>query len=269
MRDIAHYLVAPGAVEGVAVSLLLDTGAEGGLIAPEAAAALHLPMDPRRVTQMQGPAGEVIGRNALARHVQLGPLLLQDASLPVGVLPAVPRTTPPVVGLIGADVLSRFDVELDAPHGRMALYATAGCESGFVPFPSANMLPLTREGDRVRVDVVLDGQRLPALVDTGARSTIVSPAAAALAGVTEAALARDPGGIGGGVDMRRTEFHWHRFGTFRVGAEAMRSHTLTVSPLGDEMMLLGNDWLLTRHVWISYAQNRLFVQPAISPAPHH
>src|SRR5690242_5297465 len=50
VRDVFGFLVVPASIDGERVSLLVDTGAAGGLVTPDAAARLGLPGDPQHVT---------------------------------------------------------------------------------------------------------------------------------------------------------------------------------------------------------------------------
>jgi predicted aspartyl protease len=260
LRDVAGFLTVEATIDGVPASLLLDTGAEAGLVTPDAALRLRLPLDPGRRTLVQGTGGA----GAVIPHVMLsglaiGGLELPPHSVPVGPLPAVPRIVPPVAGLLGADVLSGFDVEIDARHGRFALHRVSGeCDA---PVSWAHdIVPLHRSGDRLIAGARLDGHPIDALLDTGALSIVLDTGAALRLGVTADALARDPGGISGGVDMREVPFHWHRFASLAVGGITIRHPVITVTQVREATpMLLGARWFAGRHVWLSYATARMFV----------
>lgn len=260
LRDVAGFLTVQATIDGVPASLLLDTGAEAGLVTPDAATRLRLPVDPGRRTLVQGTggAGEVIPHVVLS-GAAIGGLGLPPHSVAVGPLPAVPRTTPPVAGLLGADVLSAFDVEIDLRRGRFALHRVSGsCDT---PVSWAHdTVALRRAGNRLIAGARLDGHELDALLDTGALSIALDTGAALGLGVSADALARDPGGISGGVDMREVPFHWHRFASLAVGGVAIRHPVVTVTPVREATpMLLGASWFAGRHVWLSYATSRMFV----------
>ncbi|MBV9655152.1 MAG: aspartyl protease family protein [Acetobacteraceae bacterium] len=273
IADTAHFLTLSGAIDGQAVSLLMDTGADTALITPEAAGRLNLAADPARVTQIIGTGGPAgISPHVLIGRLALGALAVEHLSAPLGALPAVPRVLPPVAGLLGADLLSRFDLDLDLPGRRMTLYAVAEAGSGGVPCATAVLPPWTgpfdtvalrRLGDRLIAPVRIDGEPASALIDTGARSILVSTQAASRLGVGPDQLATDAGGITGGVDLRDVSFHWHRFATLQIGTETIRNPVLTVSAFSEQAdMLLGAPFFATRRVWLSYATGRMFIQRA-------
>jgi predicted aspartyl protease len=247
LTDTQGFLTVPASINGVAVSLLLDTGADTGLITPQAARLLHLPADPGRRSRMQGTGGDgAFVPHAKLAVLALGGLRLSGLSVPVAPLPSYPRLSPPIAGLLGGDILSAFTVDIDLALRALALEPPAP--------PAAGWLPAERDGNRLSIAVQLEGQGLRALLDTGARSLIVAARAAARLGITPAQLAADPGGITSGVDLRPVEFHWHRFDALRIGAEVERNVTLTVAPLDETAdMLLGAPFFAAHRVMLSYA----------------
>ncbi len=192
----------------------------------------------------------------------IGGLELTDLRFPVGALPASPGITPPVEGLIGGDVLSHFEVEMNVPGGWMRLYEGKGLSGLCRDLPPWERVTLTRGGHRVELAATLNGYSVTALLDSGARSRIVARQAALSAGVDPAALDAEPGGITSGIGGRDEVYHWHRFRTLAVGSETERGPVLTVTPLGDAAdMLLGADWFAQHLVWISYGTSLMFAQP--------
>lgn len=265
LTDTLGFFSIQARIDFAPVSLLLDTGADTALVTPEAARRLHLALDPGRQTLLQGTGGDGgMAPNVVLRRMTIGDLTLDNRSVPLGALPALPRIVPPVAGLLGADLLAAFDVEIDLEQKRLALYAPASDHDGPCRPPwrgQFDTIELQRQGNRLLARVSLNGHDLLALIDTGARSIIVDTAAAAEMGVTADMLAVDPGGITSGVDMRDVRYHWHRFDSLRIGSETLRRPVLTVAPLQEHAaMLLGSDYFARRRVWLSYATNRMFVE---------
>ncbi|OUJ14899.1 hypothetical protein HK28_10715 [Acetobacter sp. DsW_063] len=283
LRDDMGFLSTPVSVNGRTVSLVVDTGSEGSLISPDYAREMELPTDPLRSTRLAGPGGDGgVAPNVIARSLRIGGLELGPVSLPMGFLPARPNIHPPVEGLLGGDLLSgdgavlwhppvvapagggRVDaLELDAPSGRMAFWTAGAAEACDQP-PRVEggwaSLPATRRGRRIVLKIRLDGHDLTALLDSGARSRIVSQEAAAALGVSKDALERDPGGTTAGVDGRASIYRWHRFHSLTIGGETELNPVLTVARVSEPVdMLLGSDWFAQRRVWISYREGRVFV----------
>ena len=265
LRDDDGFISMPVTIDGQAASLLVDTGSDGGLLTEAAAGALGLRRDPDRRTLLRGTGGTGERVPNVLLPLAIGGMRLQEASVPVGALPATPVVDPPVAGLLGADVLSRFDLELDLPHRRIGFWRIAAGSVACAPPPGwtarYQAIPLRRQGDRLLMTARLDGRPVSVLVDTGARSRILSTAAARRLGVYGDRLGADPGGVNAGVDLHPSEYHWHRFRRLTIGGETMDDPVLTVAPLAEPVdLLLGADWFATREVWISFATNTMFVR---------
>ncbi len=266
LRDDAGFLSINASSRGRPIRLMLDTGSDAGLITPQAVRALGLASDPGLRIRLQGTGGGG-GSASVVRlpGLAIGALVLGDVAIPVGALPGAPQLDPPVAGFLGGDVLSRFDLDIDVPDATLSLYriglpsyACAAPPAWPEPFAT---IALAAQGVRLSLPATLDGRPIRALLDTGARSHLLSRAAASRLGVSSEALAADPGGTTTGVDLREQPYHWHRFASLRIGDETTRSPVLTVAPLSEPFdMLLGSDWLTEREVWVSYATRQLFLR---------
>jgi len=127
------------------------------------------------------------------------------------------------------------------------------------------VLPLRRfRRGLLLLDVQIDRQPVSALIDSGARLSSIRTDVAERLGVDPATLARDPLTAGSGVDLIAMAGRLHRFAEVRIGSEVLRDQEIEVAPLAlpGADMLLGADYLRTRHVWLSYSTQRLFVAPA-------
>ena len=144
----------------------------------------------------------------------------------------------------------------------MTLYAVPPCPH-FVPpgYTAAEGHDLQRVGGGLLfVSAQIDGRSVRALLDTGARSSLVTQRVAAGLGVTEDDLSHDPLVPGRGIGSGPVVFRRHRFDEVRVGGVAVRDMTVNVAalPIAGVDMLLGADWLTGHRVWISRAAGQLF-----------
>jgi hypothetical protein len=208
--------------------------------------------------------------NALPRSLRLGDLTLRrktltgDTSVTVGPLPMAAIAGHQIAGLLGRDFLSPFDLDVDVPAGRMTLYDVRGCGVGFLPWktPYAAIPTSAPIGAAMVVPVLIDGRPLRALLDTGASASLITAAGMSRLGLTPELLARDPAGNGSGIGSAPVAMRRHRFGEMRVGADTTRDPMVWVSPVHVVPivdMLLGADWLRTRHVWLSFTTQQMFV----------
>ena len=261
------YVSVPATIEDKPVTMLIDTGSDTTLVTPSAVQTLGLGRDPHASTTINGNDGHVTTRNALLQSFGIGGMEMLDQSYAVAPLPSLGLAGYQAAGLIGADWLSQFDVDLDVPGRRLTLYRVQGCGDDHVPWPGAHAsLPVFRAGrDRVIVDATLDGARVHAMIDSGANQSLISRAAAVRAGVTAARMEHDArartSGMGGGIDQTRV----HRFATLDVGGVVWRDPALVVGALSASTgadMLLGLDWLRSHEVWIDYRDRRMFIRSA-------
>jgi predicted aspartyl protease len=257
-----NFMLAPVRLNGMPALLLVDTGAEASTLTPEAAAALHLPRDPKHNSVLIGISGPIRTENVRLHQLVVGDVERRDQSVGVGQMPAFPGQHPAVAGLLGADLLSAYDVDIDVPNRRMTLYSPVACD-GFRPWPDAMAVPLMRTRSGLSfVDATVDGRAVRALVDTGARTTLISRHTASLLGVTDAELARDPERRGMGIGRGGIEFRQHLFN--ELGLPGAMGHDVVANvadlQLPGVQMLLGADYLGARRIWISYSTGRLFLR---------
>jgi hypothetical protein len=257
-------------VNGVEATFILDTGADRTLMREDVVRRLGLERDGWVASIIQGIAGIEQRPNALPRSLRLGTATLRrrtltgDTSVTVGPLPMNAVADRPIAGLLGRDFLSPFDLDLDLPAHRMTLYDVRGCDAGFLPWttPYAAIPASTPMGAALVVQVLVDGRPLRALIDTGASASLITAPGMFRLGLTPEMLAHDPGGNGSGVGPAPVPMRRHRFAEMRVGSDTTRDPTLWVAsvrvvPIVD--MLLGADWLRSRHVWLSFATKQIFV----------
>lgn len=255
-------------LDGHAVTLVLDTGAEVTALTEDAARRLALSPDPQRRTTITGIGGTTTHANALVHRLKIGAATLPERSL--AVLPFALRGLPaPVDGLLGADVLADFDVDLDLGSGTVQLYRARDCVSGTPAWREAPALKadISRGPGRnmLALPITLDGRGLTAMIDTGADTgpdlgVIDSRAATAIGTTTEALRETGHFSIHGAAPTDATARR-HRFAAASIGLENLNRPTLLVAdlPRGSADVLIGVGFARTHRLWISYASRRMFV----------
>ena len=247
---------------GAAVTLLLDTGAGRTILTPQA--AQRIGAQPPRIEfdrRMRGIAGALP-----TREVELRSFTIAGMVIPWRRIAVAPITTASVAldGLLGADVLSYFDVDFDLSHNRIALYEQQSCPVATPdwPQPYVGIRTGRSANDYLFFPVQLDGRRIGAIVDTGAQRTAVSTKAALSLGVTETALAQDRSITIRGSAGEQLTAHIHRFAQLEVGGEITHNPDITVVDLNlhDADLVLGVDFLRTRRIWFSYGSLQIFLK---------
>lgn len=264
LNDTSGFLSSPVLVEGQAgsasTSMIVDTGSEGSLIAPSLVHYLNLISDPQLRTIVRGTGGGAnVMPNVIVPHLVVGSFHIGPLSIPSGVLPSWPRITPPIGGLIGGDILAQHDLWFDPVSGTFSFLESGRACGAMGPGNGWSSVPLVRRGNRAFLSVSVDQHSLLALLDSGARSRILSRSTAEKLGVKSEALERDPGGSAYGVDGHRAFYHWHRFNSFTVGDETEKNVVLTVAPLSEDVdLLLGADWFVKHEILLSWSSGHLF-----------
>ncbi len=259
---LRNFLLVPVALDGSKVTMVLDTGAEATTVTPGVVKTLGLARTHSQ-TMLLGVGGAVRSGGAVRPHrLELGGLVRNGLALEVGALPRLHGTERPVAGLLGVDVLGAYDISLDLPRHTMTLYAVPACP-GFVPpgYEAADGHDLQRvTGGLLFLAARIDGHTVRALLDTGARQSLVARRVATRLGATSHDLSTDPVVRGRGVGARALAFRRHRFDEVRVGDIVVRDMEVNVAalPIPGVDMLLGADWLTGHRVWISRAAGRLF-----------
>jgi predicted aspartyl protease len=175
------------------------------------------------------------------------------------------------VGLLGADILSQYDVEFDFPKGTMTFWSVARCGDRFVPWQGrfSEFHPQRTGHNAFVIPATINGHQLQALLDTGSDATSVTYNAALAAGVTPDAIELDRAGTRKGARGVALTSHVHRFDSMSIGPMTFRNAGLVVvdDAQGDFDMLLGIDFMRWRKVWFSYATNQVFMQWMSPPSP--
>jgi predicted aspartyl protease len=255
-----RWAIVPAKLNGQAVSMVIDTGAEAAMVSPDAQQALGLAPDPHHRTTVVGPTGSATSQNVLIERFQLGGEELPQPSMAVAEIPMRPAIEPMLAGLIGGQILSQYDAEFDFPGHRLILWQRPSCAP---PGPAGggawDRVRLQRgQNSLVTLEVAIGGQGLQALLDTGAASSMLSATAAArlgVAGTVKEVVTR-------GADGADAVMRVRRYPDVAVG----RIHSLNFAVLVGDVrvpfaeMILGMDFWRTRRLWIDYAHQVAYVR---------
>jgi hypothetical protein len=274
--------VVPVRIDGQLVSMVLDLGAEFSLVSETAADRLHLPRDPSALPIITGIGGTMMRWAAKARQLQLGDLTVNDKRMEVAPM-TFGAAEQPVAGLIGLDILTKYDIDWDLPDRQVTLNAKSGCEGPPPGWPSPAapvslghpvMPENTVAGAKfILLQVRVDGRPITAMLDTGAGISLISPATAAVLEAPNPGEDKNvqlrgvgPGGLSGTA---------HRFRSLTIAGSTVPRWPMVVGPVPQwaGSMILGADFLRTHRAWLPAGGSRIWFgpgvarQPAAQPAP--
>jgi predicted aspartyl protease len=265
-------------INGQPVLALLDTGAFKTMIWRGAAERLGLKLVPVEGMKLVGVGGRQNAYKTRVQELKLGQAALKDAPLLVGGQERPLGGREEIALILGQDLLSRGDLEIDLKGKVVRLYKTENCKNKPLVYWTEyyNLVDIESppgESRPISIDVLVNGRKVRADLDTGATTSVITTAAARQAGVTtdEATAAGASSGIGA-----KTVSNWiGRFKTVQIGDQTMKNAPLRIADLfrhGSEAetgtrisaspvpieMLLGADFLLSHRVLVAYSQNKVY-----------
>jgi hypothetical protein len=242
-------------------TLILDTGAEQTVLTLTAAQRLGLKTHGEYPRRMRGIDGTVVTGTADVPMTADG-ALLANSGIQVGSvsLPTLGYATPD--GLLGADILSQFDVDLDLPHGFLHLYQRPSCViAGPAWAPPYDTIAASRSlHDRLFFPMTLNMSSVAGLFDSGSQHSVVDALSARK--IDRAVVADRPVGTVRGITADPIPMYTHRFDRLVVGSETLPHPSLAVAKLDldDADVIVGMDYLRWHRVWLSYGSHLIFIR---------
>lgn len=250
-------------INGQDTRFQLDTGAFFNIMSAARASALGLSLRPApfgfRIMGVGGSADVQI------THVKQFGILnttLDNIDFIVG-------GTDTGYGVLGANLLDFADVEIDLAQGKLTLFKAEHCGDAGMAYwakDGYNVVDLEPSGNnndrRTFLDVVINGKKVRALLDSGASATVLTRDAAERAGIDlhapDVKLSRSTYGFGSKV-VKTWIVHIDKFS---VGTETIQHSEMQVldGNLGNSEtdMLLGVDFLLAHHMFIANSQHKAY-----------
>ena len=247
---------------------IIDTAASNTSILPQLRAAMPASMFASGTQNLDGAAGKTEIETLTLKRLTVDGRSFDG--LKAFALPPSPVDDLGVDGVLGADVIARFAVEMDMPGRvwRMADAPTSAMLEGMLP-----PVPITLdEALTPRLTVQLDDTSIPAILDTGAKGTIMNWAAARLVGITPDSPGVIKASTVKGVTAHGTASVTKTFRELRIGQASKPQATLRIADLpvfsalgfaeGQPALILGIDMLADRRFVIDHTGKRLFLSEA-------
>ena len=257
-----ELLVVPAGINGKRVRLVVDTGAERTTLSDSVADRIGLPHDARYTTRSLGVGGATTATDVTLERLVLGDKRFPVDRIAVGTFKLQNERGLDADGLLGADILLAFDMDIDVPGGKLTLYRSRVCPNDHPPWQDAVEITGVRaRRDRLLLPFELDGASGLGLLDTGAQRNVLGMDMARRMGLNERTMAGDTAVRQRGVGPDVITAYLHRFQLLRIGPTVEPAPLITVlsSEAGVGDALIGEQFLQGRRVWLSFRNRQVFV----------
>jgi len=262
-------LVTEGQIEHTPAVFLLDTGAATTVLTRFGTDKRGLKKIPT-VHAYSGVGGYARTFKVPLNHIQVGPIKSEQ----MGGMTEIDEfgRRPNYDALLGSDFLLTMDMEISLSEKRLKFFTPHNCSDTFLGYwnPGAVVVPLQFEPDfrRPMIDVVLNGVKMTALIDSGATVSVVSLAAAQRAGVTVGAM-DDQKSSASGIGDKVVATQKATLHTFSVGDETIQNAALQIIDIkgrGMPDVVLGDDFLRSHRILFAVSQKLVYLSYIGGPA---
>ena len=108
----------------------------------------------------------------------------------------------------------------------------------------------------------MNGNKIKAIFDTGASTSVVSLEGAKSAGITPTSEGVVPAGVGYGIGQHYVRNWIAPFHSFKIGDEEIREIKLHIGDIGNfsmgDEMLLGADFFLSHRIYVANSRDKLY-----------
>ncbi|MDE1145727.1 MAG: aspartyl protease family protein [Azospirillaceae bacterium] len=263
--------IVEGSINGKPIRALLDTGSYRTVLTSAGAQRLGLDVTKHySAGKAVGVGGEVGIGSTPVDELVVGSWKMKDLKLQVI---GTGNVGPGVELILGQDIFSQSDIELDFAGGMVRFFKPEGCDGVPLAYWArtyAEAVMRMPEGGRrtsTELRVALNSYGFWAKLDTGATASSVQLRAAHHAGVHEDDPGVVPSGASHGVGAKSIPTWAGTFNTFTIGDETVRNVKIRFGDFsagddpereGNHDMLLGADFIKTHRIYIASSQNKIF-----------
>jgi hypothetical protein len=257
-------LVSVG-INGTPVKMIVGAGSPTTTIDTPTVKALQLPTS--RIVEgiFTDWNGAMAQYSATVHELRIGSVLANHVQ--VLVAPGSLSTDGSIGGRLGADVLKKFDVELDFAHHKLNLFRPDHCP-GVIYWPATAIavvpMHVTRMG-QIELSLTLDGKTIDdAVLETAANWTFLTGTAATLLfGLNP----HSPDMAPSPSNLRARDVYIHTFKSLTldgitIGNVPIAIFETNVYDAGAPELTLGLKELQRLHIYLAYGEGRMYATPA-------
>jgi tetratricopeptide (TPR) repeat protein len=252
-------------INGQDARFVLDSGAFFSLISSATAAEynLRLQMAPNGL-RLEGVGGSVAAQLTTVKEFGLAGALIPHVEFLVG------GSEVGSEGLLGQNFLFRWDVEYDFSKGVVRLFKVEGCGKANLAYwrtpgqaySVTDLESVSQSRLHTVGDGYVNGHHIRVTFDTGAYNSVLSLHAAKRAGIKIDSPGVEDAGYSGGIGRARVKTYIVTASSFKIGdGEEIKNARLRLadSDLADSDMLLGSDFFVSHHIFVSNSQRKLYL----------
>jgi predicted aspartyl protease len=273
MAHEGQRVVVPVTINGTQKQFLLDTGGVVTQISAAAVEELTLPQVDSDV-KLLDLYGNASTDAAKVDTLVLGRLGDRNTRLPIMTF----KDNDLFSGILAADYMGKYDIELDFAGGKMNYFSPDHCEGKVVYWPAAAIavVPMRFVDHHLNLDVTLEGHPLRAMIDTGApRTTLYMAEASRTFGITA-----EDGDKPFEHVFQKLSFEGLEVGNPHIAiipdktgskdpnndfVTGGRLHRIDDADVSDPVMLIGMNILSKLHLYIAFNEQKIYITPASSP----
>jgi predicted aspartyl protease len=259
--------------EPIALRFILDTGAS--VTAVSARTAARFSRGSSRKIELHGASGPTMALLATVPMLRVGKLSIENHDVIVLADQDLVSDDQAFDGILGADILSRFDIMIDAPRGSLWLYPHGVAPTDTAAAGLGAALPIDLlGGGLIRHRVEVNGAAVDALLDSGARRMLINRAGSDAAGIEVHDSTAQTASPGLGDDA--FEFHSGSLGALVVAGTSFAGLRTLVGDLpifgalgmqARPMLIIGAPLLSRCPVFIAYSAHTIrYCRQPIPPA---
>jgi tetratricopeptide (TPR) repeat protein len=255
----------PAKMNGQEAKFILDSGAFYSMISSATAAEYKLKLSPGpRGLAVVGIGGSAEVQIATVKDFNLVGVDIKDFEFLVG------GSDIGTAGLLGQNLLERFDVEYDLANGVIRLFKSENCEGAnmaywIAPQQAYSIMDIDHI-DPLHPNTIgrgqVNGQKIRVTFDTGAFTSVLSLRAAERAGLKPDSAGVVDEGYSSGIGRGQVRTYIGTFASFTIGdSEEIKNARLRFADtrLTDSDMLLGADFFVSHRIFVANKEHRLFL----------
>lgn len=255
----------PTKINGQDAKFILDSGAFYSMISSATAAEYKLKLSPAPYgLTVVGVGGSAQVQVATVKDFNLVGFDNKNVEFLVG------GSDIGSAGLLGQNLLEKFEVEYDLANGVIRLFKSENCEGAnmaywVAPQQAYSMMDIDHT-DPLHPNTIgrgqLNGQKIRVTFDTGAFTSVLSLRAAERAGLKPDSPGVVDEGYTSGIGRGQVRTYIGTFASFAIGdGEEIKNAKLRFADtrLNDSDMLLGADFFVSHRIFVANKEHRLFL----------